>query len=71
MALKDKLRKGTLTVKEAENLLDDKFDAMKDINCWNEEAGKHVLVLQQPQVKKTFKEKCTNCGIYGDKAADC
>ena len=45
VVLKDKLRKGTLTIEEAENLLDDKFKAMKDINGWNEEGEEHALVV--------------------------
>ena len=32
LVLEDKLRKGTLTIEEAENLLDDKFEATKDMN---------------------------------------
>ena len=52
---KDKLRKGTLTIEEAENSLDDKFEAMTDINGWNEEGEENALVVQKPQFKKTFK----------------
>ena len=49
LVLEDKLRKGTLTIEEAENLFDDNFEAMKEISDWSEE-GENMHWL----FKKTF-----------------
>ena len=49
---KDKLRRGTLMIEAAENLLDDKFEAMKDLNGWNEEGEKQALVVQKNHLRK-------------------
>ena len=32
-------------IEEAENLLDDKFEAMKELNGWNEEGEEHALLI--------------------------
>ena len=52
LVLKVKLRKGALTIEEAKNLLDDKFEAMKELSGWNEEGEDH-LVVRKLQFKRT------------------
>ena len=45
LVLKGKLRKETMIIGEAENILDNKFEAMKDLSSWNEEGGEHELLV--------------------------
>ena len=50
-----------MTIEGAEDLLNDKSEAMKDINDWNKEGEEHALVVQRPQFEKVFKGKCGYC----------
>ena len=45
LVLKGKLREETMIIEEAENILDNKFEAMKDLCSWNEEGGEHELLV--------------------------
>ena len=71
LTLKAKLRNGDLTIEEAETLLDDKYEAMKEVQGWTEEGDELALLVGKPCYKKTFKGQCGYCGKYGHKAGDC
>ena len=65
LVLENKLRGGTLTIQEAENLLDDKFEGMNESSGGNEKGEENALVVWKLQLKKTFIGKCGYCGKYG------
>ena len=67
LTLKAKLREDAQTIEEAETLLDDKFEAMKEVQGWTEDGD----VVGKPHFKKMFKGQCGYCNKYGHKAADC
>ena len=71
LTLKAKLREGDLTIAEAGTLLDDKFEAMKEVQGWTENGDEHALLVGKPHFKKIVKGQCGYCGKYGHKAADC
>ena len=52
-------------------MLDDKYEAMKEINGWTDEVDELALFVGKPHLKKTFKGQCGYCGKYGQKAVDC
>ena len=66
-----KLRDDDLTIEEAETLLDDKNETMKEVQGWTEEGDELALFVGKPHYKKTFKGQCGYCGKYGHKAFDC
>ena len=71
LTLRAKLRDDDLTIEEAETLLDDKYEAMKEVQGWTEEGDELALLVGKPRYKKTFKGQCGYCGKYGRKAVDC
>ena len=71
LTLKAKLREDDLMIQEAETLLDDKYEAMKEVQGWTEDGDELTLLVGKPHFKKTFKGQCGYCGKYGHKAADC
>ena len=71
LTLKAKLREDDLTIEEAETLLDDKYEAMKEVQGWTEDRDELVVLVGKLLFKKTFKGQCGYCGKYGHKAADC
>ena len=71
LTLKAKLRDDDLTIEEAETLLDDKNETMKEVQGWTEEGDELALFVGKPHYKKTFKGQCGYCGKYGHKAFDC
>ena len=71
LTLNTKLSKDTLSIEEAEPLLDDKYEAMKEIDGWTEEGDELALLIGKPHFKKTLKGQCGYCGKYGHKAVDC
>ena len=71
LTLKAKLRESELMIEEAETLLDDKYQAMKEAQGWTEDGDELALLVGKPHYKKTFKGQCGYCGKYGHKAADC
>ena len=71
LALKAKLRNDDLTIDQAETLLDDKYEAMQEVQGWTEEGDELALLVGKTHYKKTFKGQCGYCGKYGHKAADC
>ena len=66
LTLRAKLSKDKLSIEEAETLLDDKYEAMKEISGWTEEGDELVLVIGKPHLKKTVKGQCcfgSNMGL--------
>ena len=74
LVIKDKLRKSILEITEIEQILEDKFQAMKQAKGWEEEEDDYALFVSpsyQKMPKKAFKGRCGYCGEFGHKAADC
>ena len=74
LVIKDKLRKGTVEIPEIEQVLEDKYQAMKQAKGWEEEEDDYVLFASPSNKKvpkKAFKGCCGYCGEFGHKAADC
>ena len=74
LVIKDKLREGTVEVTEIEQILEDKFQAIKQANAWEEEEDDYALFASPPGIngpKKAFKGRCGYCGEFEHKAADC
>ena len=71
LILKAKLREDDLTIEEAETLLDDKYEAMKEVQGWTEDGDELALLDGKPHYRKAFKGQCGYCGNCVHKAADC
>ena len=74
LVIKDKLRKGTVEIREIEQVLEDKYLAMKQAKDWEEEEDDYALFASpsnKKRPKKAFKGCCGYCGEFGHKAADC
>ena len=74
LVIKDKLRKSILEITEIEQILEDKFQAMKQAKGWEEEEDDYALFVSpysKKGPKKAFKGRCGYCGEFGHKAADC
>ena len=74
LVIKDKLRKGIVEITEIEQILEDKFQAMKQAKGWEEEEDDCALFVSPSNKKgpkKAFKGHCGYCGEFGHKAADC
>ena len=74
IVIKDKLRKGTVEIPEIEQVLEDKYQAMKQAKGWEEEEDDYALFASPSNKKgpkKAFKGCCGYCGEFGHKAADC
>ena len=72
--IKDKLRKGPVEIPEIEQVLEDKYQAMKHAKGWEEEEDDYALFASPSNkkgLKKAFKGHCGYCGEFGHKAADC
>ena len=70
----DKLRNGNVELQEIEQILEDKYQAMKHAKGWGEEEDNYALFTSQSNKKNpknTFKGCCGYCGEFGHKAADC
>ena len=74
LVIKDKLRKGTVEIPEIEQVLEDKYLAMKEAKGLEKEVDDYAL-FASPSIKKgpkkAFKGCCGYCGEFGHKAADC
>ena len=55
LVIKDKLRKGTVEITEIEQILEDKFQAMKQAKGWEEEEDDYAL-FASPSYKKRAQE---------------
>ena len=74
LVTKDKLRKGTVEIPAIEQVLEDKYQAMKQAKGWEEEEDDYALFARpsnEKGPKKAFKGRCGYCGEFGHKAADC
>ena len=74
LVIKEKLRKSILEITEIEQILEDKFQAMKQAKGWEEEDDDYALFVSPSNKKgpkKAFKGRCGYCGEFGHKAADC
>ena len=74
LVIKDKLRKGPVELPEIEQVLEDKYKAMKNTKGWEEEEGDYALFASPSNKKgpkKAFKERCGYCGEFGQKAVNC
>ena len=74
LVIKDKLRKGHVELSEVEQVLEDKYQAMKHDKGWDEEEDDYALFASPSNKKKprkAFKGCCGYCGEFGHKVADC
>ena len=74
LVIKDKLRRSILEITEIEQILEDKFQAIKQGKGWDEEEDDYALFVSPSNKlgpKKAFKGRCGYCGEFGHKAADC
>ena len=74
LVIKDKLRKSILEITEIEQILEDKYQAMKQAKGWEEEEDDYALFVSPSNKKgpkKAFKGRCGYCGEFGHKSADC
>ena len=74
LVVKDRLRKGPVDIPEIEQVLEDKYQAMKLAKSWEEEEDDSALFASPPNKKgpkKAFKGHCGCGGEFGHKAADC
>ena len=74
LVIKDKHRGSILEITEIEQILEDKFQAMKQAKGWEEEVDDYALFVSpsnEKGPKKAFKGHCGYCGELGHKAADC
>ena len=58
LVIKDKLRKGDVDLPEIEQILEDKYQAMKHVKGWDEEEVDYALFTSKSNKKtpkKTFK----------------
>ena len=73
LVIKDKLRKGPVDLPEIEQVLEDKYQAMKHAKDWEEEEDDNALFASpsnKKKPKKAFKGCCGYCGEFGHQAAD-
>ena len=74
LVIKDKLRKGTVEIPEIEQVLEDKYLAMKHAKGCEEKEDDYALFAgpsNKKGPKKAFKGRCGYCGEIEHKAADC
>ena len=74
LVIKDKLRKGPVELPEIEQVLEDKYQAMKQSKGWEEEEDDYALFASpsnKKRPKKAFKGHCGYYGEFGHKGADC
>ena len=55
LVIKDKLRKGKVELPEIEQILEDKYQAMKHVKGWDEEEDDSALFVSQSSKKKPKK----------------
>ena len=73
LVIKDMLRKGTVEVPEIEQVLEDKYQAMKHAKGWEEEEDDYPLfssTSNKKGPKKAIKGRCGYCGEFRHKEAD-
>ena len=73
LVIQDKLRNGYVELSEIEQVLEDKYQAMKHAKDWDEEEDDYALFASpsnKKKPKKAFKGHCGYCGEFGHKAAN-
>ena len=65
LVITEKLRKGDVELSEIEQILEDKYQAMKHVKGWDKEEDDYALFTSQSNMKKPKK------AFKGHKAADC
>ena len=63
-----------MNLEEIEQVLEDKYQAMKHAKSWEEEEDDYTLFASpsnKKKPKKAFKGHCGYCGEFGHKAANC
>ena len=74
LVIKDKPRKGPVDLAQIEQVLEDKYQAMKHAKGWEEEEDDYALFASasnKKKPKKVFQGCCGYCGEFGHKAANC
>ena len=74
LVINDKLREEDVELSEIEQILEDKYQAMKHGNGWDEEEDNYALFTSQSNKKnpkEAFKGHCGYCGEFRHRAADC
>ena len=74
LVVKDNLRKRDVELSEIEQILEDKYQAMKHVKGWDKEEDDYAIFTSQSnkkKPKKAFKGHCGYCGEIGHKAVDC
>ena len=74
LVIKEKLRKDKVDLPEVEQILEDKYQSMKNVKGWDDEEDDYALFTSHTNKrkhKKQFKGRCAYCGEYGHKAVDC
>ena len=74
LIIKDKLRNGDVKLSEIEQILEDKYQPMKQSKGLGEEEDDYALFAspsKKKKPKKAFKGRCGYCGEFGHKAGDC
>ena len=74
LVIKDKLRKCTVEITLIEQILEDKYQAIKQSKGREEEEDDYALFASPPSKKgprTAFKGRCGYCGEFGHKATDC
>ena len=56
LVIKDKLRKGDVELPEIEQILEDKYQAMKHVKGWDEEEDDYALFTSQSNNKKSTRK---------------
>ena len=68
LVIKYMLRKGEVELPEIEQILEDKYQAMKHVKGWDKEEDDYALFTSQSnkkKPKKAFKGHCEYCGEFG------
>ena len=73
LVIKENLRKEKVDLPEIEQILEDKYQLMKNVKGWDDEMTMvySQATLVRKKYKKQFKRRCAYCGEYGLKAVDC
>ena len=64
LVIKDKLRKGDVELSKIEQILEDKYQAMKHVKGWDEEEDDYALFTSQSNKKKLKKAHRTVENLY-------
>ena len=74
LVIKENLRRWDVELPEIEQILEDRYQAMKHLKGWKKEEDDYALFTSQSikkKPKKAFNGHYGYCGVFGHKAADC